>query len=187
MRRVKVIVSDPYRLDNAGNEIIVENHEQMFDESAYGGIEHPAMVVAAALRKRLERFAKCFGGTSEIRFSDADAEVESSGNFLRIEFKLVGQKLSGGQARLLRALSRLTPIQGSALSPFEVFVVWTDQLGEIREITEITADESRHFTADEKWLSRRIQDWFLRSNDDADRRGGWPVGITNKHVRRLDE
>lgn len=56
-------------------------------------------------RPKIENFSSCF--TRGVNFGDVDAEVECSGLFLRLEWKPSRVDLSNGQARSIKAFTKL--------------------------------------------------------------------------------
>lgn len=115
-----------------------------------GAIRSPEKYLEAARRRRTERFNHCF--PRGISLGDIDSFVEINGRFLFIEWKLEDQELSTGQ-RL--ALARL-----ASQSNVTVWVIWTDEDGEIHHGRDMGKSTRRRGPITEKRVCEAIKEWI---------------------------
>lgn len=117
--------------------------------SCKGAIRSPANYLAAALRRRTERFDHCF--PRRITFGDIDSIVELGGNFLVLEWKLTGQVVETGQEVLFRRLVD---------AGFTVVVVWTTTDGDVVAWAPVERGvKLREVAGGERELTEAIAGW----------------------------
>jgi hypothetical protein len=115
-----------------------------------GAIRNPQNYLAAALRRRTERFDECFD--QGVTFGDVDSLVEIGGKFLLLEWKLIGDAGGTGQRRAFRCLA--------AHPDFTVVYIWTNRDGDIKAWCQVEKGKQLvERIATEESLKEAITDW----------------------------
>lgn len=118
-----------------------------------GAIKNGERYLAAALRRRTERFDGCF--PRSITLGDIDSFVEINNHFLFLEWKVGNQIVNAGQWKALIRLSR----QPNTC----VWILWTTEDGFITHGQRLGVHH-RRVPTDENAVATRIKEWCAESD-----------------------
>lgn len=139
--------------DQGAASIAVDDSEVKPRAFYKGALRNPEKYLAAAMRRRTERFDGCF--PRGISLGDIDSFVEIRGRFLFLEWKLEDQELAGGQRRALRQLA--------SQPNHTVWVIWTDKGGAITHGLDMAKERRVRGPISEERVCEAIREWVAAS------------------------